>query len=44
MDKIEKFIRKLSTKEREALLLLLFQLKKAPDDVARQWYEWIIKR
>ena len=23
---------------------LLFQLKKAPDDVARQWYEWIIKR
>lgn len=23
---------------------LLFQLKKAPDDVARQWYEWMIKR
>ncbi|GAH39444.1 unnamed protein product [marine sediment metagenome] len=23
---------------------LLFQLKKAPDDVARQWYEWIIKQ
>ena len=23
---------------------LLFQLKKAPDDVAKQWYEWIVKK
>jgi len=22
---------------------LLFELKKAPDDLAREWYEWIIK-